>query len=102
MLRQHRFDLAKLYSVTTHLYLVIGATEKFNIPINQIPRQIARTIHTSTVLEWILDKPRRRFPPLIQIARGHSRAADVQLTNHTRHDWTLPAIENVTARVRKR
>ena len=40
MLAQYRFDLAEFDPVTANLDLVVGATEKFDVAVRQVAREV--------------------------------------------------------------
>ena len=52
MCPQRHFNLAWLNPVTAHLHLLVSATHKYQPPVRQLPRPIARLVNAAFA-EWI-------------------------------------------------
>src|SRR5438128_2333356 len=101
MLNEYGFDLAQLDAEAAHLYLGVEATEKLNVVIGHIARQIAGTVQPGVrvLRKRIENKARGGFCWLIKITRRHSCAADVQLARYAARHGLHVAIKKVKAGV---
>src|SRR5689334_14126375 len=87
MLQQLRYDLSRFNAVSTNLYLIIVASDKFNLAIPAPSPYIACLVHTRTriLCVWIRYKPIRRQIRFLEVASGYSGSADTKLAGSS--DW---------------
>src|SRR5262249_42295371 len=98
------FDLAKLNTMATNLYLVVNATQHLNLAAALIPSHVARCIHSRPgfATERIRHKAFCRQLRPIPVTASQAFAPDVQLPRDSRWHHLLVWIQDETFRVRDR
>src|SRR5262245_35093755 len=81
---KHSFDLVQLHAAATNLNLIVPTTQKFNIAVGAVARQIAGAVQTGCIhgTERILDKALRGQFGAAEIAPRKVSAADIELAAH--------------------
>src|SRR5215813_11024248 len=101
MLRQGSFDLAQLDAMTTHLDLLIDASEKLDLTIRQIANAVASAIETSTTRcrKGIGNETIGGEFGAIEVAACEAVTANEELTRHANRHEVQAGVEYKELRV---
>ncbi len=97
-------DLAQFDTETTDLHLIVVTAQVFDIAVWQIATQVASAVHTCRRLlaERVVEEALGGQVVTVQVATGHTGAADVDLAHNAQWNGLLLFIQQVKLRVADR